>query len=101
MAAASDLRQEIPALGLTEYWYPALLDKKVGKKPVGRKIMGEELVFFRGKDGNVVALANACPHRGGSLAHGDCHYEGTVACPYHAWVFDEEGECVAVLTEDW
>ncbi|MPZ35501.1 MAG: Rieske 2Fe-2S domain-containing protein [Rhodospirillales bacterium] len=95
----SDIRRLIPAAGLKEYWYPALKLGSVGHKPVGRKLLGEDIVFFRGKSGEVVALANACPHRGGSLMEGDCHYAGTVACPYHGWVFDEDGECVAVLSE--
>ncbi|HKQ27573.1 MAG TPA: Rieske 2Fe-2S domain-containing protein [Burkholderiales bacterium] len=96
---ASEMREQIPVLGYREYWYPALRASKVDKKPVGLKIMGEEIVFFRGGSGEVAALANACPHRGGSLKHGDCHYQGTVACPYHGWVFNEEGECLAVLAE--
>jgi phenylpropionate dioxygenase-like ring-hydroxylating dioxygenase large terminal subunit len=94
------MRDLIPELGLREYWYPALLAREVGsRKPVGVKMLGEELVFFRGKDGRVAALDSVCPHRGGSLIKGDCHYAGTVACPYHGWVFDEDGECLAVLSE--
>lgn len=89
----------IPALGLAEYWYPGLLARKVGRRPVGLKMLGRPLVFFRGKDGQVVAASNTCPHRGGSLMDGECHYKGTVACPYHGWVFDETGECLAVLSE--
>lgn len=96
---ASDIRELIPPLGLTEYWYPALKAGEVGRKPVGLCIMGEDLVLFRGRDGEVAALTDVCPHRGGSFAHGDCHYKGTVACPYHGWVFDEDGECLAVLSE--
>jgi phenylpropionate dioxygenase-like ring-hydroxylating dioxygenase large terminal subunit len=96
---ASDIRRLIPANGLKEYWYPALKDRQVGSKPVRLKLLGEDLVFFRGESGEVAALANACPHRGGSLADGDCHYKGTVACPYHGWVFDAKGKCVAVLSE--
>jgi phenylpropionate dioxygenase-like ring-hydroxylating dioxygenase large terminal subunit len=84
---------------LKEYWYPALRDSQVKTRPVGLKIMEEELVFFRGKSGEVAALGNVCPHRGGSLKDGDCHYAGTIACPYHGWVFDEHGECLAVLSE--
>ena len=94
----SEIRDQIPALGYKEYWYPALKNRKVGK-PVGLKIMEEDIVFFRGESGEVAALANACPHRGGSLMHGDCHYKGTIACPYHGWVFNEAGECLAVLSE--
>jgi nitrite reductase/ring-hydroxylating ferredoxin subunit len=96
---ASDLRELIPPVGLTEYWYPALRDSEIKSKPVPLKIMSEDLVFFRGKSGEVAALSNVCPHRGGSLSHGDCHYPGTIACPYHGWVFDERGECLAVLSE--
>jgi nitrite reductase/ring-hydroxylating ferredoxin subunit len=96
----TEMRDAIPVLGLREYWYPALPATKVTRStPVGLRLLGDDLVFFRGRDGAVVALANVCPHRGGSLMHGDCHYRGTVACPYHGWVFDEHGECVAVLSE--
>lgn len=95
----SEMRAQIPVLGLREYWYPALRADAVRGKPVGLEIMGETLVLFRDRSGEVVALDDACPHRGGSLADGDCHYPGTVACPYHGWVFDGEGDCVAVLSE--
>ena len=43
---ASDLREQIPALGFKEYWYPALKARTVGKKPVGLKLLGEDIVFF-------------------------------------------------------
>ena len=96
----SEMRSLIPARGLPEYWYPALPERAVGRRrPVGVTIMGEELAFFRSKRGEVVAVSDVCPHRGGSLQRGDCHYAGTIACPYHGWVFDEQGECVAVLSE--
>jgi len=96
----SEMRQLIPSLGLTEYWYPALLAAEVDKrKPVSRKLLGQELAFFRGADGDVRAIQSVCPHRGALLGRGDCHYPGTVSCPYHGWTFDEHGECVAVLSE--
>src|SRR5215831_13490134 len=77
----SDLRDKIPVLGLREYWYPAIRDKKVGwKKPVFIKMLGEDICLFRGKSGKVAALSNACPHRGAMLSHGNCEFRGTVAC---------------------
>jgi len=94
-----DRRQLAPPEGLRDFWYPALLDSKVGKKPVRLKMLGEELCFFRDEHGNVAALWDVCPHRGASLAQGDCHFKGTVACAYHGWVFNGEGECVSVLSE--
>ena len=95
----NDIRSRIPPLGLREYWYPALEDNKVKNKPVGLKMLGTDLVFFRGKDGEVKCLWNVCPHRGGSLAHGDCHFPGTITCPYHGWTYDGEGNVLAVLPE--
>jgi nitrite reductase/ring-hydroxylating ferredoxin subunit len=96
----SALRERIPEMGLKEYWYPAIEAKKVKSgKPTTVKMLGQDLSFFRGKDGNVVATSSTCPHRGASLAHGKCHFAGTITCPYHGWTFDETGACVAVLGE--
>ncbi len=98
--AASDLRDRLPETGLREYWYPAIAARKVGKrKPRELKLLDAELVLFRDREGEVAALQNACPHRGMPLALGDCHFAGTVSCPYHGWTFDHTGECLAVLGE--
>jgi phenylpropionate dioxygenase-like ring-hydroxylating dioxygenase large terminal subunit len=94
-----DRRELVPKMGLREFWYPALPAKKIGKKPVKLRMLGVDLCLFRDRSGEVVALWDVCPHRGASLSAGDCHYQGTVACPYHGWVFDGQGECVAVLSE--
>jgi len=94
------LRDKIPELGLTEYWYPAIADRKVpSRRGVRRTILGRELVFFRGKTGNAVALSNWCPHRNASLAQGKCLFAGTITCPYHGLTFDEKGEAKAFLGE--
>ena len=47
----------------------------------------------------MTAIGDVCPHRGARLSEGHCHYRGTVACPYHGWVYDESGKNVAVLSE--
>jgi nitrite reductase/ring-hydroxylating ferredoxin subunit len=98
-ALSSDIRRLIPPLGLKEYWYPALEASKVRNKPVGLKICGVDLVFFRGQEDEVSCLWNVCAHRGGSLMHGDCHYPGTISCPYHGWTYDGDGNLLAVLPE--
>ncbi|MGH9697524.1 MAG: Rieske 2Fe-2S domain-containing protein, partial [Bryobacteraceae bacterium] len=56
--------QLVPELGYREYWYPALLARSVGKRPKKVVMLGEELVFFRGESGKVVAFWDRCPHRG-------------------------------------
>ena len=96
----NDLRSKIPPLGHREYWYPALPDKDVKwNKPQTLRMLGQDLVLFRGKDGGVKALLDACPHRGAYLSLGNCFYNGFITCPYHGATFDGEGNCVAMLTE--
>ena len=95
-----DIRSLIPTLGLRNYWYPAIEARKVGwRKPLKVSMLGEEICLFRGANGDVAAIQDVCPHRGARLSEGDCHYKGTVACPYHGWVFDESGKNVMVLSE--
>src|SRR5438270_6398717 len=97
---SGDIRPLIPKLGLRNYWYPAIADAKVGRRrPTKVALLGEEICFFRGATGSGAAIQDVCPERGARLSEGDCHYRGTVACPYHGWVFDESGKNVAVLSE--
>ncbi|MGB8861535.1 MAG: SRPBCC family protein [Ilumatobacteraceae bacterium] len=52
------------------------------------------VIVTRGDDSTVRAFANVCAHRCSALLDGD----GTTAritCPYHAWVFRLDGQCVA------
>jgi nitrite reductase/ring-hydroxylating ferredoxin subunit len=88
-----------PPLGFREYWYPAIEARRVGRRPVPLTMLGEELVLFRGADGRGPALRDWCPHRGSRLSLGKCEFPGTVTCPYHGYVFDASGRCVAGLIE--
>ncbi|MEM8917807.1 MAG: nitrite reductase small subunit NirD [Pseudomonadota bacterium] len=45
---------------------------------------GEEIAIFRTAQGEIYALHNKCPHKGGPLSQGIVH--GTeVTCPLHNW----------------
>ena len=97
---SGDIRDLVPKLGLREYWYPVCGAGRIGKKPQRIKMLGEDICVFRGeKKGEIDALGDVCPHRGARLSEGDCHFAGTVACPYHGWVFDSTGKNIAVLSE--
>jgi len=98
---SGDIRHLVPKLGLREYWYPLCGAGRVGRrKPLRIRMLGEDLCVFRGKAKDEVhAITDVCPHRGARLSEGDCHFAGTVACPYHGWVFDGRGNNVAVLSE--
>ena len=88
-----------PKLGFREYWYPGIEARRVRSKPVHLTMLGDELVVFRDTTGKVVALGDWCPHRGARLSLGVCEFKGTVICPYHGYVFDGAGQCVAGLIE--
>ena len=97
---SGDIRHLVPELGLRNYWYPALAKKRIPKRhPIQVRMLGEELCFYRGAQGQPVAVRDVCPHRGARLSEGTCHWKGTVSCPYHGWTFDEQGKNVAVLSE--
>ena len=52
----------VPPMGFREYWYPGVYKKDVGpKKPAFVKMLGEDIVFFRGKADKVYALFDWCP----------------------------------------
>jgi phenylpropionate dioxygenase-like ring-hydroxylating dioxygenase large terminal subunit len=98
MNRRADSRYLVPELGYRNYWQPAVESRRVGKKPVLVKMMGEELSIFRGPDG-VHAIGDVCPHRGARLHKGKSLFPGTISCPYHGWTFDGQGRCLAALTD--
>ena len=94
-------RYEEAALGFRNYWYPAMLSRKLGRRPVSLQILGEKLVFIRHEDG-CYALEDRCAHRGVPLSAGRCEFPGTrtISCPYHGWTYDlASGICVAAITD--
>ena len=51
------------------------------------RLDGLTIAVFRTSTGEVFALRDQCPHRGGPLSQGIVH--GTrVTCPLHDWVID-------------
>ena len=94
------LRDEIPKIGLMEYWYPVIAEGDVpSRKAVRRKVLGQDIAFFRGSKGQVTAITNWCPHRNASLEGAKSLFPGTISCPYHGLTFDENGTTVAFLGE--
>lgn len=66
--------------------------------PQAVKVLGEELVLFRDDRGRIGLLGLSCPHRGASLEYGDIE-NGGLRCPYHGWLFDVGGQCLAMPAE--
>ena len=84
---------------LRDHWYVAALSQELERKPFSRQILGEHVAMFRSESGQVVALADQCPHRGYPLSLGTIVGEHLV-CGYHGFTFDCSGTCVAVPGQD-
>lgn len=86
---------------MRQYWLPALPSSEFPEPdgPAKRmRLLGENLVMFRDTNGEIGALAEACPHRGASLYFGR-NEECGLRCSYHGWKFDIAGNCVDLPTE--
>ena len=84
---------------LRNYWYVAASDHEVERRPVGRIILGEPIVFYRLEDGTPVALEDRCAHRHLPLSMGKLVGD-TLQCHYHGLRYDKTGTCVRVPGQD-
>ena len=83
----------------TNVWYVAARSDEVAGLPHHVRMLGRDFVLYRDPTGAVHCLSNVCVHRGASLAQGQCHSDGTLACPFHAWRFDKDGRCTEIPSE--
>ncbi|MBX5490602.1 MAG: Rieske 2Fe-2S domain-containing protein [Chloroflexi bacterium] len=78
---------------LRRYWWPVGFSEQLTTKPRRLKLLGEELVLYRGEDGQPGLMELRCAHRQVALDYG--RVEGTcIRCPYHGWLFDRSGRCL-------
>ena len=81
---------------LRDIWYFALPSAALAAgRLVPRDLLGEPVVFGRGRDGAAFALRDICPHRGIPLSDGRMT-GGEVECCYHGWRFGADGVCTAI-----
>lgn len=85
---------------LENAWYVAGWDTELlGHTLLSRRLLGIDVVFYRGEDGRPVALEDRCCHRLAPLSHGQ--REGNcLRCMYHGLLFDATGRCVEVPGQD-
>lgn len=84
-----------------QHWLPACMIEEVLEPdgaPLRVRLLGERIVVFRDTMGRVGALAEACPHRGASLAFGR-NEECGLRCLYHGWKFDVNGNALDMYSE--
>ncbi|TNE90948.1 MAG: aromatic ring-hydroxylating dioxygenase subunit alpha [Deltaproteobacteria bacterium] len=81
------------------FWYVVATSDELTRTAVlGRKVLDEWLVVFRGKDGRAAVLRDRCMHRHAPLSKGAL-VDGTVQCSYHGWRYDSDGVVVGVPAE--
>lgn len=85
---------------LRRYWHPiAVAGEATDKNPTKFvRVLAEDLVLFKDKSGRVGLLADHCSHRGASLLYGRVEERG-IACAYHGWLYDVDGNCLECPAE--
>jgi vanillate O-demethylase monooxygenase subunit len=80
-------------------WYVVATSDEVGREPLGRRALDTPVVLYRTLAGAAVALEDRCVHRPYPLSlgrvEGDCIVSG-----YSGFVYDSQGICVRVPTQD-
>lgn len=82
------------------YWLPFGRSESLvaGAAPQRVRLLGTDLVAFRGQDGTLGLVDERCPHRLASLALG--RVEGcSLRCIYHGWRIGADGAVVEVPSE--
>jgi p-cumate 2,3-dioxygenase alpha subunit len=59
---------------------------------VTRTVAEKDIIFVKGRDGEVRALLNVCPHRGATVCREKSGKTKSFQCMYHGWVFRDTGE---------
>jgi phenylpropionate dioxygenase-like ring-hydroxylating dioxygenase large terminal subunit len=94
-ASAADPIRAYLDRGIKNYWYPVAPSWQVGDAPIGITRLGEQIVLWRDKNGQVNALEDRCPHRGARLSLG-WNLGNRVACWYHGIEVDGSGTVQSV-----
>ncbi len=79
---------------MRSYWQPIAAASELDDRWTKRvRLLGEDLVLFRDRQGRRGLVAEFCPHRRASFAYGIPTQDG-IRCPYHGWEFGHDGACL-------
>jgi phenylpropionate dioxygenase-like ring-hydroxylating dioxygenase large terminal subunit len=89
----------IQDLVLVNDWHPVARVSDVNShNPISTNLLGEDVVLWRSGD-VVQAWQDLCIHRGTRLSLGKVSVlgdEACLACPYHGWTYNAQGQCVHI-----
>jgi nitrite reductase/ring-hydroxylating ferredoxin subunit len=84
---------------MRRYWQPCFPSELLtSERPRRVRLLGEELILFRDKQGRPGLMHEHCCHRGASLYYGRVEEDG-IRCCYHGWKFDPQGHCLVQPAE--
>jgi 5,5'-dehydrodivanillate O-demethylase oxygenase subunit len=84
---------------MRKYWHPVLPTEHLVQNPVRPvRLLGENFVVYRDRSGTLGMLGERCPHRLVRLELGIPEEKG-LRCPYHGWLFDNDGTCLQMPLE--
>src|SRR6266536_1092491 len=79
---------------LRRYWYPIAASSELIERPTKAvRILGEDLVLYRDRQGRPGLIGPQCAHRRMSLLLGIPENDG-LRCPYHGWLYASDGKCL-------
>lgn len=91
------VQNQVREVGINpNHWYPvAWAEELQAGQILPVAVWQQAIALYRNAAGQAFALEDACPHKGIELHKGevvgDC-----LACPYHGWEFNSEGQCVNI-----
>ena len=73
---------------MRRYWQPIAATSELEGTTWNKRVrlLGEDLVLFKDREGRLGLITEQCPHRRASLAYGIPTKDG-IRCPYHGWEF--------------
>ena len=63
-------------------------------------VRSSSVIIVRGKDNQIRAFHNICSHRGMKLVWDDKGKGGKFSCPYHAWIYNGQGDLTNIPDEE-
>ncbi|MEM9541086.1 MAG: aromatic ring-hydroxylating dioxygenase subunit alpha [Cyanobacteria bacterium P01_E01_bin.42] len=73
-------------------WYVVARSTEVNDIPLAVTLWKQEIVLYRDRSGEVIALEDRCPHRQVRLSSGKV-VQDALECSYHGWQFNRWGKC--------
>ncbi len=80
---------------LGNYWHAVATSDSLESGIFSVRLLQNDYVLWRSPDGQIVAALDSCTHRQAPLSKGNLE-DGCLRCPYHGWLFGNEGHCLEV-----